>query len=77
MGRGIHKKEIIVMGRGIHKNKKQQMKVKSFRLHENELTAIKVFMESEHVDQSTAVRNLIHYGILYYTMQQIDASEEE
>ena len=56
---------------------KEKMTVKSFRLSESELNAIRVFMEAEHVDQSTAFRNLLHYGILYYTMQQIDAKHDD
>ena len=47
--------------------------VKSFRLGENELESIKVFMESEECDQSTALRLLIQYGILYYTMNVIES----
>ena len=63
------------MGRGLHK--KEQMKVKSMRLGESELNAIRVFMDAEECDQSTAVRNLIHYGILYYNMQVIDDKDNE
>ena len=61
------------MGRRPHAGRKEVMKVKSFRLKEDELNTIKVFMESEECDQSTAVRMLIQYGILYYTMNVIDS----
>lgn len=58
------------MGRGPHK--KEQLKVKSVRLGDNDLNAIKVFMEAEDVPQSDAVRTLLQYGILYYTMYVLD-----
>ena len=59
------------MGRAAHK--KEIMKVKSFRLNEDALNAIKVFQEEEGVDQSTALRYLIQYGILHYTMNIIES----
>jgi hypothetical protein len=46
--------------------------VKSYRMGEDELESIKVFMESEECDQSKALRLLIQYGILYYTMNVIE-----
>ena len=51
----------------------KKMQVKSVRLGEDELESLKVFMASEECDQSTAVRLLIQYGILYYTMNVIDS----
>jgi len=61
------------MGRGVHKHKKEQMQVKSFRLGEDDINAIKIFMGEEDCDQSTALRLLIQYGILHYTMNVIDS----
>ena len=58
------------MGRGPHK--KEHMRIKSFRLSESDLKAIEAFMEAEDVPQSDAVRSLIQYGILYYTMLELD-----
>lgn len=65
------------MGRAPHSGRKEQLKVKSVRLGEMDLNAIKVFMEAEGVPQSDAVRTLIQYGILYYTMNVLSESEEE
>lgn len=47
--------------------------VKSVRFSEDELESVKIFMEEEAVPQSEAIRLLIHYGILYYTMNVIDS----
>ena len=65
------------MGRAPHNGRKEQLQVKSVRLGPNDLNAIKVFMEAEDVPQSDAVRTLIQYGILYYTMNVLSESEEE
>ena len=64
------------MGRLPHHGRKEQMKVKSFRLSEDELNAIKAFMNEEEVGQSTALRALIQYGILYYTMYVLDEESQ-
>ena len=58
------------MGRAV--SEKTNKVVKSYRMGEDDLNAIKVFMENEECDQSTALRYLIQYGILYYTMNVID-----
>jgi len=60
------------MGRGLHNHKKEQMKVKSVRLSEDELDTIKIFMNEEECPQSEAIRLLIHYGILYYTTNVLE-----
>ena len=56
------------MGRGPNRQYKEKMKVKSFRLKESDMFAIKSFQEAENTDQSSALRALIQYGILYYTI---------
>jgi hypothetical protein len=63
------------MGRGPHKSRKNQMKVKSVRFSENEMETISIFEDAEEVSQSEAIRLLIHYGILYYTMNIIEPGE--
>lgn len=54
------------MGRSIHN--KEIMKVKSFRLKESDINTIKALQDAEDLDQSSALRALIQYGIIYYTM---------
>ena len=52
--------------------KEEQMKVKSVRFSEAELETISIFENAEGCSQSEAIRLLIHYGILYYTVQVIN-----
>ena len=61
------------MGRGPHKSKKDQMKVKSVRFSELEMETIQVFENAEGISQSEAIRMLIHYGILYYTTNVLES----
>ena len=54
---------------------KDVMKVKSFRMSEEDINTLKVYMNAEGVGQTDALRTLLRYGILYYTMQVIDTEE--
>ena len=57
------------MGRGPGKQKKDDIKVvKSFRLNKADINTIKALQDAEDMDQSSALRALIQYGIIYYTM---------
>jgi len=55
--------------------KTEQMMVKSFRLNMKDLGIIKAYQEAEQCTQSEGLRDLLQYGILYYTMQVIDDEE--
>lgn len=61
------------MGRGTHN--REQLQVKSVRLGEMDINALKVYMDAEEVPQSTALRDLIQYGIQYYAMYVADEKE--
>jgi len=40
-----------------------------------DINALKVYMDAEEVPQSTALRDLIQYGIQYYAMYVADEKE--
>ena len=63
------------MGRGLHKHNKVHMQVKSFRLDDKDIGIIKAYQKAEECTQSESLRDLLQYGILYYTMQVIDEEE--
>ena len=53
----------------------ENMVVKSFRLNLKDVGIIKAYQNAEQCTQSESLRDLIQYGILYYTMQVIDDEE--
>ena len=65
------------MGRAPHNGRKEQMRVKSFRLSESDINILKVFQDAEDIPQSDALRTLLQYGIQYYTMYVQDEKSED
>jgi hypothetical protein len=53
----------------------ETMKVKSFRLSVKDIGILQAYENAEQCTKTEALRDLLQYGILYYTMQVI--SDEE
>jgi len=63
------------MGRGPHITKKEQMKLVSIRLQDQDLDAIDLTAKLKDMSKSEAHRFLIQYGTYYFT-RDIAAEEE-